>query len=101
VDRLPDEALQQGMAQVREALDSFESAHADERSAIALVAKTQAGVAHIFAHCQLAPAADADLHVLLAELLAGSEALKDGRVEEGRERVERALDTYGAVFPAR
>lgn len=94
----PDAPLQEGMARVREALDHFETTAADGQAAATLGAETQAAVDHIFANCRLAPAADADLHVLLAELLAGSAALADGRMAEGHERTSRAHAAYASIF---
>jgi hypothetical protein len=94
----PDPPLQQGMARVGTALDSFERTAADEQAAATLGAETEAAVDHIFANCKLAPAADADLHVVLAELLAGSAALAEGRIVEGHERIKRAHAGYAAVF---
>ena len=53
-------------------------------------------------NCKLEPEADAQLHIVIAELLAGAEAMqrKDGGVEPraGAERVAKALNAYGEHF---
>lgn len=58
-------------------------------------------VAHAIAHCTLEPKADGMLHVLLAELMGGAEAM-EGKATESREagalRVREALTTYGKYF---
>jgi hypothetical protein len=52
--------------------------------------------------CRLEPAADAQLHVVLIQLLAGAEAM-EGKVpgenrRDGAERIGKALDAYGTHF---
>lgn len=58
--------------------------------------------AYIVEHCKLAPEADAALHVILADMIGGTEAL-DGK-QAGKSRASgvvqlaQALNRYGAYF---
>jgi hypothetical protein len=59
-------------------------------------------VAFIVANCKLAPAADAVLHVIVADLVAGADAM-EGKVKgtaprAGFVNVVQALDTYAKYF---
>jgi hypothetical protein len=58
-------------------------------------------VAYAVAHCQLAPQADAMLHLIIANLLAGAETMA-GKTEhtrhEGAVQVLAALHDYGRYF---
>lgn len=58
-------------------------------------------VGHAVAHCQLEPKADAMLHLVIADLLAGAEAMEGENGEarhDGAVRVLRALRSYGNYF---
>lgn len=56
----------------------------------------------IFKNCKLAPEADAALHGVLAQILAGSTAMKNGPQPEARAegflKVVKGLDAYGQSF---
>jgi hypothetical protein len=59
-------------------------------------------VAGIVQNCKLEPEADAQLHIVIAELMAGAEAM-EGKVKgetrrAGAERVAKALNAYGEHF---
>lgn len=90
-----DAPLRQGMENIRAALGSGMKYGA--------LAKTvNAEVAGIVQNCKLEPEADAQLHLVIADILAGVEAM-EGKVEgetrrEGAEKLAKALDAYGEHF---
>ena len=58
-------------------------------------------VASIVAECRLAPAADAGLHIIVAELTAGADTMlerTEARPAKGATRVVQALNDYGRQF---
>lgn len=90
-----DAALRQGMENIRTALGAGMKYQA-------LAGKVNAEVAGIVQNCKLEPEADAQLHLVIAELMAGAEAM-EGRVKgetrrAGAEKVARALNAYGEHF---
>lgn len=101
-----DAALRQGMTNMRAALAAdLKAIHANKASDTqyeALAAKLNAEVAYVVANCKLEPKADAELHKLIAEILAGAEAMqgKEPGVARraGAVRVVNALDAYGRFF---
>lgn len=68
----------------------------------ALAGKVEAEVNRIVAECKLDARADAQLHIVVAELLAGAERMagkiKGGSRQGGAVRVIGALDKYAAFF---
>jgi hypothetical protein len=90
-----DAPLRQGMESIRAALGAGMKYQA-------LANKVNAEVAGIVQNCKLEPEADAQLHLVIAELMAGAEAL-EGKVKgetrrAGAEKVARALNAYGEHF---
>ena len=90
-----DAPLRQGMENIRAALGGGMKYGA-------LATKVNTEVAGIVQNCKLEPAADAQLHLVIAEVLAGVEAM-EGKVKgetrrEGAEKVARALQAYGEHF---
>ena len=90
-----DAPLRQGMENIRAALGAGMKYQA-------LANKVNAEVAGIVQNCKLEPQADAQLHIVIAELMAGAEAM-EGKVQgetrrDGAEKVARALNAYGAHF---
>ena len=90
-----DAPLRQGMENIRAALSKGMTYEA-------LAAEVRSEVAGIVQSCRLEPAADAQLHVVLIQLLAGAEAM-EGKVpgenrRDGAERIGKALDAYGTHF---
>ncbi len=68
----------------------------------ALAAKVNDRVAYIVANCKLDKDADAQLHVVIGEMLAAAEAMQ-GKTRgearrEGAERLAKALNAYGRYF---
>ncbi|HSD61428.1 MAG TPA: hypothetical protein VLC55_11300 [Burkholderiales bacterium] len=101
-----DEPLRQGMERMRAAMaQALPAIHADTTKAPqyrSLAGPVQKEVAYIVANCHLAPDADAMLHQLIAELLAGADAMqgkaKGVTPREGAIKVVQALDDYGRYF---
>jgi hypothetical protein len=101
-----DAPLRQGMDNIRGALaKDVKAIHANQatpKQYEALAARVGAEVAGIVQNCKLEPAADEQLHLVIAELMAGAEAM-EGKVEgetrrAGAERVAKALNAYGEHF---
>ena len=67
-----------------------------------LAATVEAEVAGILAECKLEPAADAQLHLVIGELVVGWDAMVGKRKgmspRQGAETVVKALDSYGRFF---
>lgn len=101
-----DEALRKGMSNMRAALaKDLKAIHANKASDAqyeALAAKLNGEVAYVVANCKLDPKADAELHKVIAEVLAGAEAMegKEPGVarREGAVRAVKALNAYGKFF---
>ena len=101
-----DAPLRQGMENIRGALaKDVKAIHANKATAKqyeALAAKVTGEVAGIVQNCKLEPAADEQLHIVIAELMAGAEAM-EGKVKgetprAGAERIAEALNAYGEHF---
>lgn len=100
-----DEALRQSMTGINQAMAvALPSIHQNrfgnpDYEALASLISRQ--VAYAIEHCRLAPEADAMLHLVIGELMAGAEAM-DGRTaaarHEGAVRVMQALKSYGEYF---
>ena len=101
-----DEPLRQGMSAIRGAVaKDVKAIHANKatpKQYQALAAKVNAEVAGVVQNCKLEPEADAQLHIVIAELLAGAEAMEGKEMgvsrRAGAERVAKALNAYGAHF---
>jgi hypothetical protein len=83
-------------------LKAIHTNKASEAQYEALAAKLNAEVAYVVQNCKLDPKADAELHKVIAEVLAGAEAMqgKEAGVDRrsGAVRVAKALNTYGKFF---
>jgi hypothetical protein len=100
-----DEPLRKGMAEIRALV---EAQHAGihkgtlKRAEYASLGdKIEAQVGYVVANCKLDPAADANLHVILEEVLDGVEAMKGKetkRPRAGADKVVAALNGYGKYF---
>lgn len=101
-----DEPLRQGMSNMRAALaKDLEAIHHDKASDAqyeALAAKLNGEVAYVVQNCKLDPKADAELHKVIGEVLAGAEAMqgKEAGVtrRNGAVRAVEALNAYGKFF---
>jgi hypothetical protein len=98
-----DEALRTGMTQIRAALEvSLPLIHAERYSAAefsALADRIQEQVDNVVANCKLPEEADLQLHVALAQILEGINAMKgpNGQ-EQGVMAIVQAVKAYGEHF---
>jgi hypothetical protein len=96
-----DEPLRAGMRRVRAATEALARAahgHADAARTTAIADELKAAVAMMFAQCQLAPAPDAALHPLLAEVLRASTRLSEGHDGAALEVLQAVLVRYAELF---
>ena len=101
-----DAPLRAGMGEIRQAMaGSLQAIHTHKMSAKAydgLAKKVQSAVGQIVAQCKLPPAADAQLHLVIADLLVGADQMA-GKVKgaprvDGAVKVIGALKAYGTYF---
>ena len=85
-------------APLRKGMENIRAVLATGQKPEALAELVNAEVAYIVQNCKLPEDADAQLHLLIAELLAGADAMKGEQPREGAERVAKALDRYGEFF---
>lgn len=101
-----DEPLRKGMNEIRALIAANSAAiHAGKLAAsqyAALGSQIEERVAYIVGNCKLGPAADANLHLVVADLIAGADAMqgKAGAASPraGASKVVGALDAYGRYF---
>ncbi len=100
-----DQPLRDGMSQIRASMASqLEPIHRDEMTPEqyrALGASIQQQVATIITQCKLEPQADVMLHIILADLLAGADAMQGkGHMSSaaGAHKVVESLNAYGEYF---
>ena len=98
-----DEALRRGMTEIRVASAMLAPAWAARQLSAAqaqqLAQAIKGSVATMIAQCQLAPAADANLHILLGQILAAASALESEPFSaQGLPAIEAALNEYGHYF---
>lgn len=101
-----DAPLRQGMSAIHDsAAAMLPVAHAGKATAPIYEAFGKAAsdqVAYIVQNCKLEPKADAQLHTVIGELMAGVDMAQRQRQEQGRVagvvKVAQALNTYGKYF---
>ena len=100
-----DEPLRINMEGIRSAVvlkrDAIHDGSLSAREYEALAGTIEAHVATIVAECRLAPEADGDLHLIVADLLEGADAMRgksQSAPSAGGIHVMRALDAYGRYF---
>ena len=100
-----DEALRKAMGVIRAdlaaKLPAIRAGKLEPVEAKALGDKVEAQVGYIVANCKLPPEADANLHVVVAELVAAADGLKSAEKKHTREaglRAVKAANTYGKYF---
>jgi hypothetical protein len=101
-----DAPLRQGMDRIRGMVEpALEAAHEGRLGTAKyppLAKRIEAEVGGIVANCKLEPKADAVLHLVIADLLAGTDAMagKNAKVRpaEGLVKVVHALNAYGSHF---
>ncbi len=101
-----DEPLRKGMASIREAVHGapapLHKATAKPEAYAELGGRIEADVGRIVKDCKLPPAADAQLHIVIADLIAGADAMKGAKAakagQAGLIKVDGALRNYGKYF---
>ena len=100
-----DSNLRQGMSRIQNALSAeLPAIHADKLTAEqyrALAQKTNDQIAFIVKNCKMDQKMDAVLHIVLADIIAGSDAMMaqgGNEARKGAEKIARALDNYGTYF---
>ncbi len=101
-----DEALRKAMRSIREGVaGSLHEIHENRLPAAgyrALARKVESEVGSIVSNCKLEPKADAQLHLIVADLLAGSEQMagkvKKTKRQDGAVKVIGALEKYATYF---
>lgn len=100
-----DANLRLGMSRIREAmaadLAAIHGGKATVQQYRALAQKINEQIAFMVQACKLEPEADAMLHLLLADIIAGADAMRDkgvGEARKGAEKIAHALGDYGVYF---
>jgi len=102
-----DAPLRQGMQSIRKLMDASQHDIHEGRLSAAkygeLAKKVNAEVGGIVANCKLEPKADAQLHLVIADILEGVEAMDGGGKKaamrhDGAVKVIAALENYAAHF---
>lgn len=101
-----DAPLRKGMENIRVAMAAaLPAIHTNKLSSAkynALAQKTSNEVAYIVANCKLDPQADAQLHLIIADMLSGVEAMqgktKGAKRQTGAVTVLGALEKYDTYF---
>lgn len=98
-----DEPLRLGMQRIRDAvaLALAGSAHRNlnQKQAKGLADTIQKNVSYLIQNCKLEPAADANLHLLITELMTGAAMVAaDPQSEEGARKLIHSLAEYPEYF---
>lgn len=97
-----DAPLREGMSRIHAALDElthYDKGHMPQAMAVERVDTIKAATDYIFAHCKLAPTADAALHGMLVPLLNGVRAFqKDPADTSSISAMRNAVADYPRVF---
>lgn len=101
-----DEHLRKAMGTIRDGMNAaLQDIHRDRLAAAkydALAEMANAEVSYMVSNCKLEPKADAQLHLLIAELLEGADAMAGKRAQVKRQRgavtVIGALEKYRTYF---
>jgi hypothetical protein len=94
-----DAPLREGMANIRKIMKESSVKPTPEGNQRA-AGRMNEEIQKIFKTCKLTPKADANLHLVLAEMMKGTGALKDASLPaaEAYGRISKALDLYGQHF---
>lgn len=98
-----DAPLRQGMETIHAALEvaipTFEKGEMTDSAATKLAAVVTGQVQFLVANCQLEPDADAQLHILIGQMLSAAEAMAaDAGSAEGVPQLHAAVQLYGDYF---
>ena len=101
-----DEPLRKSMASIRQAVEA--SLHQIQENRLTpagygkLAHKVEGEVGNIVSNCKLEPQADVQLHLIVADLMAGSEQMagkvKKAKRQDGAVKVIGALENYATYF---
>lgn len=102
---ITDDNLRLGMSRIRDALaaelPAIRAGKASVKQYRSLAKKTNEQIEFMVQKCKLEPQADAMLHLLLADIIAGADAMqakKGSEARKGAEQIAHALENYGAYF---
>jgi hypothetical protein len=101
-----DEPLRRGMASIRETVHGAPAAlhkgTAKPEAYAEVAGRVEADVGRIVKECKLPPEADAQLHIVIADVIAGADAMKGAKdAKAGRAgliKVDGALKSYARYF---
>lgn len=101
-----DEPLRRGMAAIHAIVQGapapLHKATASPEAYAPVGSRIEAEVGRIVAECKLPPEADAQLHLVIAEIVAGADAMKGAKSpaagRSGLVKVDTALRTYAKYF---
>ena len=101
-----DEPLRTGMSAIRQAVHGapapLHKGTAKPEAYAEVGNRIEADVGRIVKECKLAPDADAQLHILIADVIAGADAMKAAKTAKagraGLIKVDTALNSYGKFF---
>ena len=98
-----DEPLRQGMERVHRplttALPAFERGQFNASGATALAGAVRREVEFLVENCKLEPAADAQLHRVIAQMLAAASAMSQNpSASDGVPQLQSAVELYGEYF---
>ena len=101
-----DEPLRRGMASIRETVHGapapLHKGTAKPEAYAEVGNRVEADVGRIVKECKLPPEADAQLHIVIADVIAGADAMKGAKdAKAGRAgliQVDRALTAYAKHF---
>lgn len=100
-----DANLRQGMSRIRDALTAelpvIHSGKATFSQYQALGQKTNGQIAFMVKNCKLDRKADAMLHLILANIVAGADAMmgqNSNEARKGAEKIAHALENYATYF---
>lgn len=101
-----DEPLRKGMSEIRALIEAQHQAIEKNRlkpeDYAALGAKIEGQVGYIVQNCKLDPEADANLHLIIEDVVAGADAMqgknKKLKAKAGASRVIAGLSNYGKYF---
>lgn len=101
-----DQPLRKGMGEIRKVVGADKKAiHAGKETDAgyeALAGKVEGQVSYIVQNCKLKPEADAQLHLLIGEMMQGVNIMRgkdpQSRRELGAEKIVTALNTYPKYF---
>lgn len=100
-----DDTLRKTMSAIRADMEASQSFLSEDKISLQqfqeLSRKVNEQIAFMVRNCKLDKEADAMLHLVLADIIAGTDELAGQGIEtarRGAEKISRALESYGAYF---